>query len=231
MTVDLPPEAGPLAWHGHTRFAGPGLVRNFGLAPAGHHRVIPDKIFPGGRAETYRRQGFDLLLFESADRSDSCLVWAGAYNEATTWFSGPAPRRVVLNRLVSSVSFVDAPEGAKLTPMFTPAIQQYGTMVLGVSDDLILMIRDARAAKDRLPTWQGAPQGDAEVWKEQLDLDPEQQKALAGTPFEWRYTFANPTSVFTLVFPRSPGAASLRSTAENDRVDAVMSNVKVAWSA
>ncbi|MBG0831088.1 hypothetical protein HS041_25335 [Planomonospora sp. ID67723] len=231
VTVDLPVEAGAIEWHGHTRFAGPGLVRDFQLAPAGHRRAIPSKIFPGGREETFRRHGFDLVLYEAADRSDSCLVWAGPYHEATTWFGGPAPRRLFLNRLIAAVDFTDSPEGAKITPRIRDGVQQHGTMLIGANDGLLLMASDARVSRESLPAWRGAVQGNAEVWREELDLDPDQKAALAGTPYEWRYTFANPTTVFTLVFSRDPDQAGITARGNDATVDAVLGGINVMWAA
>ena len=91
VTLSVPAEAGAMRWFGATRVVGPAINRSFGLAQAGQHKVIPKKIFPGGRVQAFRRVGFDLVLYEASDRSDSCLVWAGPYNEVTTWFGGPAP--------------------------------------------------------------------------------------------------------------------------------------------
>jgi hypothetical protein len=229
VTIDLPEEAGMVSWHGHTRLAGPGLVRNYSFAPAGHHKVIPQKIFPGGRRETYRRQGFDLVLYEAVDRSNGCLIWAGPHNEATTWFGGPVPRQAVLNGIIASVEFTDAPEGARLAPLHPASVQQYGTLLVGIGHELLLMVKDARAGRDALPSWQGAVIGDAEVWKERLDLDPKQRNALAGTPLEWRYIFANPTSIYTVAFPQRADSRNFWNQAERDRVNAVMAGVKVAW--
>ncbi|MFF5213033.1 hypothetical protein [Streptosporangium sp. NPDC000396] len=232
LDIALPSEAGSLAWHGHTRLGGPSLVRNFSFAQAGQHRVIPSKIFPGGRTEVFRQNGYDLVLYEAADRSQSCLVWAGPHNEVTTWFGGAAPRRAVLNHTVSAVSFTDSPEGARLVPA-VPAmsLQQFGTVVIGRSDDLIVMIKDARAAREELPEHRGAVQGDTEMWKEKLELDGEQAAQLAGTPYEWRYIYANPTSIAEIIFPMSPDAARARVASDDARVDSVLSGLRVTWAA
>ncbi|MGW4475337.1 hypothetical protein [Nonomuraea sp. NPDC004354] len=231
VTITLPPEADQLAWHAHTRFAGPPLVQSFDLAPAGQRQVIPRKIFPGGKVETFRRSGFDLVLYEAADRTNSCLVWAGPHNEATTWFGGPAPRRAVLNRLVANLTFADSPEGARLVPADAVAnLQQSTTVLIGNSERMVMMVKDARGAREELPTWRGATQGDAEVWKEPLGLDPEQADAVRGTPFEWRYIIANATSITELVFHRRAAeAAQLRSTEEHDKAAAVLAGVKAVW--
>ncbi|GAA2415210.1 hypothetical protein [Nonomuraea africana] len=229
--ITLPEEAGVLNWHARTRIAGPRLMRDFDLAQAGQHLVVPRKIFPGGRTEVFRRNGFDLVLYEAADRSDSCLVWAGPYNEATTWFGAPAPRTAVLNRLVSSVSFTDTPEGALLSPAGATAAEQFSSQIYGENDNLLITIRDARAARQSVPEWRGAQQGDAEVWKEELDLDPEQKAGLAGTPYEWRYIYANATAVFEVVLRKRAVAGEQRSAAAEDRATAVLSGLRVAWTA
>ncbi|MCG5212089.1 hypothetical protein [Streptosporangium sp. KLBMP 9127] len=229
VRINLPEEAGAVAWHGHTRLAGQGPARNYSIAPAGRHRAIPTKIFPGGSGKTYRRMGFDLILYEAADRSNSCLIWAGPYNEATTWFGGPVPKPAVLNSLVTSVTFTDSADGAQLTPRNPVGVQQYGTVVLGIGHEFLLMAKDARAGRDALPNWQGAVIGNSEVWKERLDLDPKQRDALAGTPLEWRYIYASPTSIFTIAFPQRLDSAEFWNKKERDRVTAVMAGLKVEW--
>ncbi|GAA0934268.1 hypothetical protein [Nonomuraea longicatena] len=233
VEISLPPEAPALEWHGNTKIGGPSFLRSFGLAQAGQHRVIPKKIFPGGHTETFRREGFDLVVYESADRTDSCLVWAGPYNEATTWFGGPLPRRSLLNRIVSSVAFADSPEGATVKPAL-PAmgLQQFANMVYGVSDQLWVTVKDVRTSRDELPAWRGAAQGDAEVWKEKLDLDADQAGALSGTPYEWRYILANSTAVLELFFPQT-SATMMRANdaAEHDRVTSIVSGVRAVWAA
>ncbi|MEV0612837.1 hypothetical protein AB0I81_05865 [Nonomuraea sp. NPDC050404] len=232
LTIDLPVETGTLEWHGHTRIAAPGLLRAFSLAPAGHSKAVPTHIFPGGRAETFRRRGYDLRLYEAADRSNSCLIWAGPYHEATTWFNGPAPRQSVLNSLAAAIEFADGPEGAKVTPRLKVGTQQFGTSVFGISDRVLIMALDARTARESLPDWQGMARGDVEVWKDALALDPEQKAALTGTPYEWRYTFASPTAVFTVMFPKDgTEAAALRNSRDQAMVDAVLGGVRVEWAA
>ncbi|MDF5755726.1 hypothetical protein [Spongiactinospora sp. TRM90649] len=231
VTVDLPPAAGTLRWFGHTRMAGPRLLRAFDLAPVGQHAVIPKKILPGASPRVVTRRGHDLIVYEAADRSNSCLVWAGPYHEATTWFGGPAPRQDVLERITRSVRFRDAPEGANLGPRRGAGIRQYGTIVAGMSKHLIVTIRDAGSAKPGLPEWRGAPLGEAEVWKERLDLDPAHHAALRGTPFEWRYIYATCTAAYTVIFPAHPAAPNIRAQSAGDAVDAVLAGIRVRWEA
>ena len=51
VTLSVPAEAGAMRWFGATRVVGPAINRSFGLAQAGQHKVIPKKIFPGGRVQ------------------------------------------------------------------------------------------------------------------------------------------------------------------------------------
>jgi hypothetical protein len=233
VAVTLPPGTAPLTWHAYTRLGGPSFLRAFDFAQAGQHRVIPKKIFPGGRAETFRRQGFDLVVYEAADRSDSCLVWAGPYNEATTWFGGPLPRRSYLNRVLSSVVFADAPEGATLgAASALRGLQQFGTFVYAAGEEVLLTVKDARTAREQVPSWQGARQGEAEVWKEKLALDPGPAAELSGTPYEWRYIVATSTAVVEMTFPRNPATqASARDADGHRRVDALVAGIRAQWTA
>ncbi|GAA2098749.1 hypothetical protein [Actinomadura alba] len=232
VSVSLPAEAGTLKWHGATRLSGPKFIRHFDLAQAGEHKVIPEKILPGARTEIFRRRGFDLVLYEAADRSDGCLVFVGPHNEASTWFGGPPPRPAVLNRIVSMLTFADSPAGARLTAKPAANLQQHGTMLVGSDARMTVIIRDARNVRDDLPTWRGQAQGDAEVWRSRLDLREEQAAKLKGTPFEWRYTFANATSVFDVTFrSEPPPGVRLKSAVEENHVNTVLSGLKVAWAA
>ncbi|MEO3927141.1 hypothetical protein ABGB07_25220 [Micromonosporaceae bacterium B7E4] len=231
VSVTLPPEVGTLKWYGATRFSGAQFLRDFSFAQAGAHKVIPHKIFPGGRTEVFRRRGFDLIVYEAADRSDGCLVFAGPHNEATTWFGGPAPRPAVLNRIISMVTFTDSPAGARMTANPAANLQQHGTMLIGSDARMTLMVRDARQARSELPTWQGMARGDTEVWRSRMDLREEDASRLAGTPFEWRYTFANPTSVFDVTFRSTPPpGVRLAKTVDEDHVNTVLAGLQVSWA-
>lgn len=229
LTIDLPDAAGTLEWHGVTKIAGPGFARSFSLAQRGGNSAIPTHIFPGGRVESFQRRGYDLTLYEAADRSDSCLIWVGPHNEATTWFNGPAPRRSVLNALVAAVDFADTPEGATVKARVPAVLQQFGTTVIGANDRLTIMATDARTSRESLPDWQGANRGSEEVWKVALDVDPDQKPRLAGTPYEWKYTFANAGAVFTVQFTYDLDNASMRA-ADTGLADAVLAGLKVQWS-
>src|SRR5687768_2588574 len=83
VALTVPAALGVHRWYGSTRFAGPRMARQFFLAPAGEHRVIPTSVLPGARTARRSLRGFDAVLFEAADRSDSALVFAGPHHEAT----------------------------------------------------------------------------------------------------------------------------------------------------
>lgn len=232
VSMSLPSEAGALRWYGATKFSGPNYLRSFHLAEAGQHEVVPQNILPGASKRVYRRSGFDIVVYEAVDRSNGCLVFVGPYNEATTWFGGPPPRPAVLNRIVSMLTFVDSSIGARVTAKPATNIQQHGTMLVGSDTRMTVIARDARNARDGLPAWRGHQHGDAEVWRIRQNLREEQAAKLAGTPFEWSYTFANPTAVFDVSFrSEPPPGVTLKGTVDTDHVNAVLSGLKVVWAA
>jgi len=124
VELTVPGLLGRLRWYGSTRFTGARLARQFFLAPAGEHRVIPTKILPGAREVRRSLPGHDAVVFEAADRSDSALVLAGPHNEATIWFGGPAPGDAGLERLLRSFRFTDSADGATLTAVSGLLVQQ-----------------------------------------------------------------------------------------------------------
>jgi hypothetical protein len=229
--VTVPATAGTLKWHSVIRFSGPNFARDFTLAQAGTHKVVPKRILRDARTEVFRRSGFDLMVFEAGDRSDGCLVIAGPYHEATTWFGGPVPRMAVLNRIISMVDFVDSPTGARLTARPAANLQHHGIMVIGSDAGMTIMINDARQERARVPTWRGLVQGDAEVWRSRMDLREEQAAKLAGTPFEWRYTYANPTAVFDVSFrDQPPPGVAIDVTVDEKYVNDMLSGLRVNWA-
>jgi hypothetical protein len=231
VSVAVPTTAGTLKWYGTARFSGPGFSRDFSFAQAGAHKVIPKKILRDARTQVFRRNGFDVVIYESGDRSDSCLVLAGPHNEATSWFGGPAPRPEVLNRIISMLTFTDSPTGARLIAKPGANLQQYGMMLIGSDARMTLMIRDARNARDQLPAWRGLVQGDAEVWRSRMNLREEKVDKLTGTPFEWRYTYANPTAVFEVTFrDEPPPGIALDVTVDEGYVNAMLSGLRVSWA-
>ena len=80
VELTLPGMLGAFRWYGSTRFTGPRFARQFFMAPAGEHRAIPSKILPGARQVRREMHGYDAVVFEAADRSDSALVLAGPHN-------------------------------------------------------------------------------------------------------------------------------------------------------
>src|SRR3982074_1192734 len=91
VDLTLPTAFGEYGWYGNTRFSGPRMARQFFLAPAGEHRIIPTHVLPGARERRQSMRGFDAVVFEAPDRTDSALVLAGPHHEATTWFGGAPP--------------------------------------------------------------------------------------------------------------------------------------------
>ncbi|OLT14571.1 hypothetical protein BJF78_18325 [Pseudonocardia sp. CNS-139] len=76
VELALPEVFGVHRWYANTRFTGPGLARQFFLAPAGEHRAVPTHVLPGARERRVPVRGFDALVFEAPDRRDSALVLA-----------------------------------------------------------------------------------------------------------------------------------------------------------
>ncbi|MEV6104308.1 hypothetical protein AB0M28_06265 [Streptomyces sp. NPDC051940] len=232
VSVQIPTAAGALKWHGSTRFTGTDFARDFTIAPAGAHRAITGRILPDARTRTVRRSGFDLMVIEAGDRSDSALVVAGPYHEAHTWFGGPAPRASVLTRIVSKLDFADSPDGARLTGRSGAHLQQYGVMLVASEPRMTVMIMDARQERDRVPAWRGLARGDAEVWRFRMDLREDEAARLAGTPLEWRYLFANRTTVFEVAFrDRPPRGAGPDVSVDEDFVNGVLDGLTVDWAA
>lgn len=199
VTLTLPGALGVHRWYGNTRFAGPRLARQFFLAPAGEHRAIPARILPGGRRSSRPMRGFDALVFEAADRSDSALVLAGPYHEATTWFGGPAPDAAGIDRLLATFRFTDGADGASLVPASDLLVQQTDVSVIGRNAGSVLVARPAAAALPMLPDWAGLRLPGGELWRTGRGLDAQRAALVAGTPHEWRYLFAGESLAIDLV--------------------------------
>lgn len=231
VEVHVPEEFGEPAWFGITRLAGPRVQRDFHLAPVGQHRHIPTKLMPGASVRTFSRHGYDVLLYEAADRSDSCLVWVGPYHEATTWFGAAAPRPDLISSLINLVRYEDAPAGARLVSRSPRLTQQYGTVLTAWSEWAWLGVRSAAEGAGVLPDWQGMIRGDREIWRSERSLEDADRGRLSGTPYQWRYLIAGPDSVaeVTLHPPGSP----LRPTGLADdperRVAALVDGLRVGW--
>lgn len=230
LTVALPAAAGEVAWHGLTKLSGPNSFLSVSLSPAGEHRSFRVGEFEGGRAEVFRRRGYDLHVYESADRADSALVWVGPYNEASTMFSGPAPQLAVLNRMASMVDFADSAHGATITPKPGTGLQQHESLVVGWGEQIVVMVRDAAGSRAALPEWQGHQRGDAEIWKRPLDLPEDQAAAVAGSPYESRYTIANSSAAFDVIFPSDPDGPRLRGARADRWAEEVLAGIAVTRS-
>lgn len=230
VQVSVPGNVGDIQWFGTTRFSGPNFMRDFSFAPVGQYKVIPTRIMPGASQQSFRRRGYDLILFEAADRSDSCLVWVGPHNEVTTWFGGPAPREEVLNRIISAVRFTDSESGARIVAEPAANLQQHSTMLVGRAEQVLLMLRDAKPFKHTVPTWQGMQQGDVEVWRTERAVEGPQMEQLRGTAFEWRYLAASPTAMWDVVFePRSENA-QLAAADVDSFATSVLADTRVSWA-
>lgn len=230
VELTLPGMLGELRWYGSTRFTGPRLARQFFLAPAGEHRAIPKKILPGAREFRRSLRGYDAVVFEAADRSDSALVLAGPHNEATTWFGGPAPDAAGLERLLRTFRFADSAHGATMVPSSDLLVQQPDVTLIGRSERSVLVVRRAMEMLPTLPEWAGFTLPGGELWRAGRVLDHEQAGLVAGGPHQWRYVLAGPTLGMDLVLlgPES-GRPALR-LAETQVVDA-LSVLTGRWAA
>ncbi|MFC4945598.1 hypothetical protein [Pseudonocardia sp. GCM10023141] len=200
VELTLPAALGELRWYGNARFLGPRTARQFFLAPAGEHRLIPTHVLPGARESRVPMRGFDAVVYEAPDRSDSALVLAGPHHEATTWFGGPAPDAAGLNALLTSFRFTDAAQGATLVPMSDLLVRQTDVSIIGRSPRSVLVARRAVEALPTLPDWAGLRMAGGEMWRAGRVLDPRSAALVKGTPHEWRYLVAGPTAAMDVVF-------------------------------
>jgi hypothetical protein len=230
VELRVPGLVGELRWYGSTRFTGPRLARQFFLAPAGEHRAVPTRILPGARETRRALRGYDAVVYEAADRSDSALVLAGPHNEATTWFGGPAPDAAGLDRILRTFRFTDSAAGATLVATSGPLVQQPDVTLIGRSARAVLLVRRAAEMLPTLPDWAGLTLPGGELWRAGRVLDREQAGLVAGGPHQWRYVLAGPTLGMDLVLlgPES-GRAPLR-LAEAQVVDA-LSVLTGRWAA
>jgi hypothetical protein len=230
VELTVPGLLGELRWYGSTRFTGPRLARQFFLAPAGEHRAIPAKILPGARQARRSLRGYDALVFEAADRSDSALVLAGPYNEATTWFGGPAPDAAGVERLLRTFRFTDSANGATLVPASEGLVRQPDVSLIGRSDRSVLVVRRAAEMLPALPEWAGLTLPGGELWRAGRVLDQVQSGLVAGGPHQWRYVMAGPTLGMDLVLLGPESGRAPLSLGEAQVVDA-LSVLTGRWAA
>ncbi|MFC5994403.1 hypothetical protein ACFQE5_09295 [Pseudonocardia hispaniensis] len=228
VDLTLPDAFGPFRWYGNTRFSGPRMARQFFLAPAGEHRVIPTHILSGARETRRSFRGYDAVLFEAPDRSDAALVFAGPYHEATTWFGGPAPDGAGLSGLLSTFTFADSPAGATLTAVSDLLVRQADDTLIGRAPAATLMVRPAVDALPTLPDWAGLRLPGGELWRGERVLDAAQAALVAGTPHQWRYLLAGDSAVVDLVLlgPES-GRSAIELTGE--RIVDALGQLAVRW--
>jgi hypothetical protein len=221
VELTLPTMLGDFRWYGNTRFTGPQLARQFFLAPAGEHRAIPDKILPGGRQMRKAMRGYDAVVFEASDRSDSALVLAGPYHEATTWFGGPAPTAAGIERLLRSFRFTDSANGATLVPASDMLVQQPDVSLIGRSAHSVLVVRRAAEMLPTLPEWAGLTLPGGELWRADRVLDRVTAGLVAGGPHQWRYVIAGPTLGMDLVLLGPESGRAPLPVPETQVVDAL----------
>jgi hypothetical protein len=199
VDLTLPTAFGGYRWYGNTRFTGPRMARQFFLAPAGEHRVISKHVLPGARERRQSMRGFDAVVLEAPDRSDSVLVLAGPHHEATTWFGGPAPDAAGVSRLLATFRFTDSPSGAALTPASDLLVKQGDVALIGRNEHSMLVVRRSTEVLPTLPPWAGMPLPGGELWRSGRKLDPGVSSRVAGTPHQWRYLFASESVAMDLV--------------------------------
>jgi hypothetical protein len=231
VPVDLtvPTAFGEHRWYGNARFEGPRTARQFYFAPAGEHAAIPSKILPGAREQRMPMLGHDAVVYEAADRSDSALVFAGPYHEATTWFGGPAPDLIALTSLLGMFRFTDSAQGASLTPLSNLLLQQTDVALIGRSATSMLMVRPSADMLPTLPDWAGFALPGGELWRAGRSLDPAEAAMVAGTPHEWRYLLAGTTAAMDLVF-LGPESGNLATGLDEGQVVRALAGLTARWA-
>ncbi|GAB3204814.1 hypothetical protein GCM10027294_00670 [Marinactinospora endophytica] len=225
FTVEGAAPLGSLSWSGITRISGDAFHRQYSIAPAGRHEVIPRKLLPGAREEVRHHRGHDLLLYNG--EAQSCLVWAGPHHDAVSWFAGPAPSGDALERVIGVVEFVDAPGGASVRPVAGDSFRQFGTVAIGRCDEAVLMVRSARDALPDLPEWQGLTRDDVEIWRMPVDDGAGDSAPREDSPFGWRYMIAGESALLEVIFVGPSG--DVPKMAESD-VGSVLENIQARWT-
>lgn len=230
VALTLPTALGEYRWYGNSRFTGPRVARQFFLAPAREHHAIPANILRGGREDRAAMRGFDAVLFEAPDRSDSALVLAGPYHEATTWFGGPAPDSAAVSRMLSTFTFTDSPVGAALVPTSDLLVHQSDVALIGRNDSSVLVARRAVDVLPSLPEWEGMRVEGGELWRAGRVLDEGQTERVAGTPHQWRYLFASESVAMDLVM-LGPESGRAATTMDDSQVVEALSVLAGSWAA
>jgi hypothetical protein len=221
VELTVPAAFGEFRWYATARFSGPHLARQFFLAPAREHRVVPTHVMPGAREHRVSMRGFDAVVFEAADRSDATLVLVGPYHEATTWFGGPAPNPAGLTAMLDTFRFTDSPQGATLVPVSDLLVKQSDVTLIGRGPSSTLVVRRSVDLLAALPEWAGMRLPGGELWRARRLLGEDQQSLVAGTPHEWRFLLGSETAVMDLVFRGPESGRPALEMSENELVEAL----------
>lgn len=221
VEMTLPAAFGEFRWYATARFAGPRLARQFFIAPAREHRVVPTHVLPGARERRLAMRGFDAVIFEATDRSDAALVLAGPHHEATTWFGGPAPNEAGLAALLGAFRFADSPQGATLVPESDLLVKQSDVTLIGRGPSSTLVVRRSVDLLAALPEWTGMQLPGGELWRARRLLGEEQSAMVAGTPHEWRFLLGGESVVMDLVFRGPESGRPVLDMGESELIEAL----------
>lgn len=221
VDLEVPEAFGDFQWFGTTRFSGPYLSRQFFLAPLGQHRAIPTHVMPGATERVQPMRGYDAVVYEARDRSESALVLAGPHHEATTWFGGPAPDLMGVSTMLNSFRYEDGPRGAALTAASPMLVSQPDVALIGHSEAATVIVRRSVDVLPSLPDWAGLALPGGELWRT-ARLSDDRPSALGDdSPHSWRFILAGDSFAMDLVMlgPESGRAATALS--QDQVVDAL----------
>ncbi|QJY47346.1 hypothetical protein [Pseudonocardia broussonetiae] len=221
VELEVPDAFGDFRWYGSTRFAGPYMSRQFFLAPLGQHRAIPTHVMPGATERVQPMRGYDAVVYEARDRSDSALVLAGPHHEATTWFGGPAPDLMGVSTMLTSFRYDDGPRGAALTPAAPLLVSQPDVALIGHSESATLIVRRSVDVLPSLPEWAGLALPGGELWRAGREMDARAAALTAGGPHSWRYVLAGDSVAMDLVLLGPESGRAPTTMAEDQIVDAL----------